>query len=141
MLEAPTASTSSQNYQSIFDNALEAYKRKTKKDLRSNPLLAKLQTCDSPDAVLTVLREQIPALDQSRSTSGVDARLTNWLNPTVNVLYTFSAAIGSGISLVSIKGSDLNPFREFILVSTQVYPPAGVIFTGIGVLLSVSSYF
>ena len=99
MSQTLATTSSSSNYQSIFDNALEAYKKKTKKDLRSHPLLTKLETCNSPDAVLTLLREQIPALHQSRS---VDDKLTKWLNPTVNVLYTFSEAIGGGIGLVNI---------------------------------------
>ena len=103
MSETASATTSSSNYQIIFDNALEAYRKKTKKDLRSHPLLTELQTCDSPDAILAVLRDQIPVFDQSQSASRVDARLTNWLNPTVNVLHTFSAAIGAGISLVRIR--------------------------------------
>ena len=99
MSQIPIASTSTSNYQSIFDNALEAYKKKTKKDLRSHPLLSKLETCDSPDAVLSVLRDQIPGFDQSRST---DERLSKWLNPTVNVLYTFSGTIGGAISSVNL---------------------------------------
>ncbi len=99
MSQTLATTSSSSNYQSIFDNALEAYKKKTKRDLRSHPLLTKLETCNSPDAVLTLLREQIPALDQSRS---VDDKLTKWLNPTVNVLYTFSEAMGGGIGLVNI---------------------------------------
>jgi len=100
MSQTPTATSSTSNYQSIFDNALEAYKKKTKKDLLSHPLLAKLQTCNSPDAVLTILREQIPSFDQSHN---ADDKFTNWLDPTVNVLYSFSSIIGGGISLVSIK--------------------------------------
>jgi hypothetical protein len=108
MSQKPTASTSSSNYQSIFDNAIEAYKKKTNKDLRSHPLLAKLQTCDSPDAILSLLREQIPGFDQSRST---DDRFTKWLNPTVNVLYTFSGVIGGGISLASFRESKVNSIR------------------------------
>jgi hypothetical protein len=95
--------TATSNYQLIFDNALEAYKKKTKNDLRSHPLLPKLQACNSPDAVLTVLREQIPTFDQSQSNRGTNDKLTNWLNPTVNVLYSFSGAIGAGINLVSNK--------------------------------------
>ncbi len=83
MSQTPTATTSSSNYQSIFDNAIEAYKKKTKRDLRSHPLLDKLQSCHSPDAVLNILYEQIPGFDQS---SGTDDKLTKWLNPTVNVL-------------------------------------------------------
>jgi hypothetical protein len=97
MSQNPTATTSTSNYQSIFDNAIEAYKKKTKKDLRSHPLLDKLQNCPSPDAVLTMLYQQIPEFDQSR---GTDDKLTKWLNPTVNVLCVFSGVIGGGVGLV-----------------------------------------
>jgi hypothetical protein len=90
--------SSTSNYQSIFDNALEAYKKKTGKDLASDPLFRKLQSCDSPDAVLSVLREQIPGFDQSGSSND---RLTRWVIPTVNVLNSFSSTIGSAVSLVS----------------------------------------
>jgi hypothetical protein len=98
MSKAPTSTPSNSNYQSIFDNALEAYKKKTRKDLRSHPLFAKLETCNSPGAVLTTLQEQIPQLGQSRN---IDDKLTKWLNPTVNVIYNFSQTIGGGVSLVS----------------------------------------
>jgi len=101
MSQTPTATTSTSNYQVIFDNALKAYKKKTKKDIRSHPLLPKLQACNSPDAVLTVLQEQIPVLNQSHSSTS--DKLTKWLNPTVNVLYAFSEAIGAGVGLVSIR--------------------------------------
>jgi hypothetical protein len=100
MSHTPTPIASNSNYQAIFDNALEAYKKKTKKDLRSHPLLPKLEACSSPDTVLAILREQIPRFDQSRDTND---RMSKWLSPTVNVLYTFSATIGGGISLVSCK--------------------------------------
>ena len=138
MDQTPTATSS---YQVIFDNALEAYKKKTKKDLRSHPLLPKLQACNSPDAVLTVLREQILTFDQSHSTSGTNDKLTNWLNPTVNVLYSFSEAIGAGVGLVSNESIRGGTGQGLIFVVVQVYPPAGVIFTGIGILLSVSIFF
>ena len=100
MSQDPIATTSSSNYQSIFDSAIEAYKKKTRKDLRSHPLLDKLQTCHSPDAVLGVLYQQIPGFDQS---CGTDDKLTKWLNPTVNVLCTFSGVIGGGVGLASPK--------------------------------------
>jgi len=104
MSQTPASTSSNSTYQSIFDNALEAYKNKTKKDLRSHPLFAKLEACNSPDAVLTTLRDQIPQLDQSRS---IDDKLTKWLNPTVNVIYNFSQVIGGGASLVSPNGRGL----------------------------------
>ena len=90
--------SSSANYQVVFYNALEAYKKKTGKDLASDPLFRRLESCDSPDTVLNVLREQIPGFDQSGSSND---RLTRWVKPTVNVLYTFSSTIGSAVSLVS----------------------------------------
>jgi len=108
--------TATSNYQVIFDHALEAYKKKTKKELRSHPLLPKLQACNSPDAILTVLREQIPAFDQSHSTSGTNDMLTHWLNPIVNVLYSFSEAIGAGIGLVSNKGVRVGTAQGLIFV-------------------------
>ena len=108
MSQSPFASTSSVNYQSVFENALEAYKKKTKKDLRSHPLLAKLENCDSPNAILTMLQEQIFRSDQS----GIrDDQLTRWLNSTINVLYTFSVTIGGAIGLVSLRIFKANSFR------------------------------
>jgi hypothetical protein len=70
MSTVPSTSTSHPNFVSIFNAALETYKRKTKKDLASHPLLPSLQSCGSPEAVLTVLREQIPAFSRSQKGDG-----------------------------------------------------------------------
>jgi len=91
--------SSSSNYQLIFDNALEAYKKKTGKDLASDPLLRRLKSCNSPHTVLALLREQVPGFDQSESNSD---GVTKWLDPTVNVLFRFSSTIGGAVSLVSL---------------------------------------
>jgi hypothetical protein len=90
---------SSSNYQSIFDSALQAYQRKTGKDLTKDPLLRSVETCQSPDAVLTILRAQIFGPGQSQSSTD---KLTKWLDPTVNVIIAFSATIGGGVGLVSL---------------------------------------
>ena len=108
MSQASTATASTSNYQTIFDNAIEAYKKKTKKNLRSHPLLAEIQTCDSPDAVFNVFHKRIPGFDQNQST---DYGPTKWLNPTVNVLYKFSGLLGGGISLGSLIEFEADPFR------------------------------
>jgi hypothetical protein len=100
MSAVPSTSTSNSNFASIFNAALESYKRKTKKDLTSHPLLLSFQSCDSPEAILTVLRDQIPAFNQSQNS---DDRLTKWVTPTVNVLYAFSATVGQGVGLVCIR--------------------------------------
>jgi hypothetical protein len=122
------------NYQLIFDNALEAYRRKTRNDLKKDPLLCRLETCQSPDAVLTLLRAQLLGPGESQSSGD---RLTSWLDPTVNVINVFSATIGGGVALVSLMTSDQLLVSPLIFI-LEACPPAGVIFTGIGVLLSVS---
>ena len=93
-----SASTSSSNFQSIFNAALKAYEKKTKSDLLAHPLAAQLQACKSPDDILAVLQEKVKEFDQSR---GANERLSQWLDPTINVLYSFSATIGAGVGLVS----------------------------------------
>jgi hypothetical protein len=95
-----STSTSHSNFLSIFNAALESYKRKTKKDLVSHPLLPTLESCDSPEAILTVLRGKIPAFDQPQNG---DDRFTKWVTPTVNVLYSFSVTLGAGVGLVSTR--------------------------------------
>jgi len=99
MSSDPSTSTLNSNFASIFNAALTSYKRKTKKDLTSHPLLPSLQSCDSPEAILAVFREQIPAFKESQNG---DDRLTKWVDPTVNVLFTFSATVGQGVGLVRI---------------------------------------
>jgi hypothetical protein len=101
------SSSSSSNFQSIFNAALEAYEKTTKNKLLSHPLVTQLQSCDSPAAVLSVLQDLIQELDQSRNH---EQRLTSWLDPTVNVLFSFSAALGEGVGLVYLKVTDSSRF-------------------------------
>jgi hypothetical protein len=69
-------------------------------DLLTHPLAARLQACDTPATILTILREQIDGLDQFRSST---ERWSKWLDPTVNVLFAFSATIGAGVGLVCLR--------------------------------------
>ena len=94
---ASSSSSSSSNFQLIINNALDAYKKRTKNDLLAHPLASKLQSCNTPSAILAVLQQQIQGLDQSRSS---DDRWTRWLDPTVNVLFALSATLGEGVGLV-----------------------------------------
>ena len=100
MSHTPSASTStpSTNFQSIFYAAIKAYEKKTKKDLLAHPLAAQLQACNSPGDILGVLQGKINEFDQLKS---ANERLSQWLNPTINVLYAFSATLGTGVGLVS----------------------------------------
>ena len=92
-----TTPSTSKNFEAIFTAALNAYNKQTKKDITSHPLAVQLQSCDSPGAILSVLRSQVQAFDNSQSS---DEKLTKWLDPTVNVLYAFSATLGNGVGLV-----------------------------------------
>ena len=57
------------NYQSVFESALENYRKTTKNDLASHPLLTKLESCHSPEAILTTLRGQILWSDLAQSSN------------------------------------------------------------------------
>jgi len=100
MAHTYSSSSSSPNFQLIFNNALKVYEKRTKKDLLAHPLAAQLQACESPSSILSILQQQVQDLDQSRNT---DDRWTKWLDPTVNVLYAFSATLGEGVGLVRLR--------------------------------------
>ncbi|KAH9055268.1 hypothetical protein EDB87DRAFT_1343626 [Lactarius vividus] len=112
MPQVPSTSTSSSNFRPIFDAALKAYEKTTKKDLLAHHLSAQLQACNSPADILSVLQDRVEEFDQSRR---ADERLSRWLNPTINVLHAFSATLGE-----------------------LAFSPANMIFTGAGVLLLVA---
>ena len=76
-----STSTSSFNFQSIFNTALKAYEKKTQKDLLAHPLAVQLQACHSPSDILAILRDKVKELDRSRS---ANERLSQWLNPTMH---------------------------------------------------------
>jgi hypothetical protein len=99
-----TQASSSSNFQSIFDAALEAYEKKTESNLLTHPLAAQIQSCDSPTAILSVLQGLIQQFDRHHRS---DQRLANWLKLTINVLSAFSATIGQGVSIVNPNSSSL----------------------------------
>ena len=94
---SPTA-VSSSNFQSIINNALKVYKKRTRKDLLSLPLTSEFQACNSSAAVLAVLQQRVQGSGLSR---GHDDRRTKWLVSTVKVLYTLSATLEERVGLVS----------------------------------------
>ena len=107
------ASSSSSNFQCIFNTSLQAYDNKTKNKLLDHPLAARLQSCDSPNAILSVLQDLVQQFDQRRTS---DERLKSWLSPTVNVLYAFSATLDEGVGLVSPTLSALSTICTLIVI-------------------------
>jgi hypothetical protein len=100
MSNSQLTASSSNNFQLIFNNALKAYEKRTKKDLLTHPLASQLQACNSPAAILSVLQQQVQGLDQSRSS---DDRWSKWLDPTVSILFVLSATLGEGVGLVRFR--------------------------------------
>ena len=100
MSHSHLAAASSSNFQQLINNALKAYKKRTKRDLLLHSLASQLEDCNSPAAILAVLEQQVQGLDQSRNS---DDRWTKWLGPTINVLCALSDTLGEGVSLVSFQ--------------------------------------
>ena len=98
----PTAAAPSSNVQplAIINNALKAYKKRTKKDLLTHPLSSQLEACSTPAAILAILQQQVQGFDQSPDH---DDRWINWLDPIVNVIYALSNSLGEGDGLVSLQ--------------------------------------
>lgn len=105
------------------------YKKKTGKDLYALWFASDLQTCESVDAVLDILRHQAKVIERTG-----DQKLMRWIDPLVQVLHTFSDALGDGVCLVLITDPTIEVNFD---VTFKAFPPARVIFTGIGVLLDV----
>jgi hypothetical protein len=106
MSQIPSTSTSSTSFETIFTAALKEYKQQTKTDIASHPLATQLQSCDSSSAIIAVLRTQVQSVQVDK---GTDERWTRWLDPTVNVLFAFSATLGSGVGVVNT--SHIEPAR------------------------------
>jgi hypothetical protein len=131
--ETPSAPGESSNFQSIFDEAVKEYNKKTNGNITSHPLLVDLGSCTSVDDIVTVLHRQDQDLRASRSRT---ENLNKFLIPIINVLCAFSPTIGTGVGLVGVKFLILNQCAKCF----QVFSPARVIFAGIGILLSVGTY-
>ena len=116
-LQASSSSTS--NFEPIFKNALEEYRKKTGKDLTAHPLAIQIKHCLSPEAILAVLEGKIYELNQSRSS---DERLKKWLIPTVNVLNALSATLGQGAGLVSQPTTTTFVIFYSLTVASRYFP-------------------
>jgi hypothetical protein len=100
MSQVPSTSTSPTNFETIFSTALKAYKKQTKKDIASHPLATELKSCDSSSAIIAILRTQVQNFDRSQGADDSE-KWTKWLDPTVNVLFAFSATLGNSVGVVS----------------------------------------
>jgi hypothetical protein len=92
---------SAANFTVIFEAASNSYKSLTGQDLQTHPLATEFDSNNnSPDSILDVFRKQAQALDRFRKG---DDKLMKSLTPIVNILFTLSATLGAGISLVRLE--------------------------------------
>lgn len=136
MSQSPPAASSSPIYQSVFESALEAYKKTTKTDLASHHLLIKLESCDLSEAILTTLRGQIT---DPPICSGSEWRRVAWFDCECALCLLLDRWWGRWHGTSSLADFVYNchpdPYSER---RSKTYLPAAVILTGIYALLSVS---
>ena len=107
--------STSTNFQQVFDNAVKAYKMRAKEDLLTHPLADRFETCDSASSVLAVLREQAQTLDESHHRNETQ---TSFLNSTV-VYLTSSTCLRSAFSY----GFSYRSHRYFHLQKPSLLEP------------------
>jgi hypothetical protein len=97
-----SSTSSNARFQSILDQALQAYKETTGKVLPgpSDQLFSDLSACDSPGAILAVLQEQLPEYDQLAGSSQETSKWP-WLDNTIDILTQVLQTIGCGVGIVS----------------------------------------
>ena len=87
-------SSSSSNFRGIFVAAMKAYEKKTKTGLLTHPLATQPQSCESFSENFAVLHNKVNEFEKIRSHNKI---LSSWLNPTINVPYASSAALGQRV--------------------------------------------
>jgi hypothetical protein len=102
--------STSPNFQLVFDNALKAYGKCTKNDLLTHQLANRLEPCDSASSILTVLQELVQELNESQRSNA------KWLDPTVNVLLAFSKTLGEGVGSVCFRTRTWSEIYRLIFI-------------------------
>ncbi|KAH9033910.1 hypothetical protein EDB85DRAFT_1890027 [Lactarius pseudohatsudake] len=119
-LTMQASSSSTPNFQPIFENPLKEYQKKTGNDLTTHPLAAEINDCDSPESILIVLQGKANELNQSRTR---DDRLTKWLDPTVNILNALSATLDDTAAQPGLEYTP--PSSDPMILGPEVLPPRG----------------
>ena len=85
------------NFQSILD-ALDKYAEQTGINLKDNPFADKVKGCNSPDAALLLLQENLKAFKDYRDKN---RKFIDCLSPVVRFVHAFSGVLGEVASTVS----------------------------------------
>ena len=93
------SSATSSDFKSILDTALRKYEEKTGKQLLDDPLAAKLQGCESVNALVFAVNPiLLGQVEEFRQLMDGDQRSMKWTSPVkspvVNILHAFSDTLG-----------------------------------------------
>jgi hypothetical protein len=93
------SNTSGSHLQSLFDAALEDYRKQTGMKLMDHLLARQLENCHSVDAIMSVLQQQARAFTEFR---GEDGKVKKSLKRAVHVLHVLSTSttLGEAVGLV-----------------------------------------
>ena len=91
------ASSSSSNFQLVFDVALSDYAKQTSIDLLTHPFAQSLRNCDSVERILDLLGDKAKQFQAYRDGN---RKLINCLKPVVQVLQTVSGILGEASTMV-----------------------------------------
>jgi hypothetical protein len=93
-----SSSTTSSNFQFIFDAALSDYTKQTSIDLVTHPFAQTLPNCRSADAVFDLLQDRAKQFQAYRDGN---RKLIDCLKPVVQVLHTVSGILNEAAGSVS----------------------------------------
>jgi hypothetical protein len=113
MSSPPQVSTSSSHLGSMLDVALTEFKESAGKDLLSHPHAIELQCCDSVDGILAILQRRSNTFEKLKDGN---RGLMKYISSSVNILYSISATLGDGVSLVRL-GKELSLVCNMTLLS------------------------
>ena len=90
------------HFRSLFNAALEDYRKQTGTKLVDHPLCGRLSRCDTVESITAVLQEQAQAFLKFR---GKDGKIMGSLKCAVHVLHSLSDStfLGEAIALVCPK--------------------------------------
>ena len=87
------------NFQAILD-AVDIYAQQTGISLKENPFADKVKGCDSPNAVLLLLQENMKVFKDYRDQN---QKFIECLSPVVQFVHAFSRILGEAAGLVNRK--------------------------------------
>jgi len=87
------------HFQSILD-ALDKYAEQTGTNLKENPFANKIKGCESPNAVLLLLQENLKAFKDYRDQN---RKFIDCLSPVIQFVHAFSGILGETAGLVSCE--------------------------------------